>query len=44
MKSAMGRMFMRTAMNQGVESDCGRAVICTPFCCSFVTSIGSLGA
>ena len=27
-----------------VESDCGRAVIWTPFCCSFVTSIGSFGA
>ena len=30
-------------MNQGVFSDGGWAVICTPFCGSFVTSIGSFG-
>ena len=44
MKSTKGSAFTRSAMNQGVLSDCGRAVICTPFCCSFVTSIGSFGA
>jgi hypothetical protein len=28
----------------GVLSESGRAVICTPFCWSFVTSMGSFGA
>ena len=40
-KSAKGSALRRSAMNQGVLSDGGRAVIWTPFCWSFVTSMGS---
>jgi hypothetical protein len=44
MKTMMGSQLTRRAMNQGVDSPAGRAVICTPFSRSRVTSCGSKGA
>ncbi|GJD94932.1 hypothetical protein OCOJLMKI_2139 [Methylobacterium iners] len=44
MKTRIGSQLTSNWMNQGVLSDGGRAVICTPLPCSFETSIGSFGA
>jgi hypothetical protein len=44
MKTRIGSQLTSSAMNQGVLSDGGLAVICTPFCCSLVTSPDRTGA
>src|SRR5215207_4247235 len=44
MKTRIGSQLTSSAMNHGVLSDGGRALICTPFWASFCTSMGSFGA
>ena len=44
MKTRIGSQLTSNWMNQGVLSDGGRAVICTPLDWSLETRLGSFGA